>query len=277
MSILVTVENKKTGTEALSKADFRVQEHKEDRLISDVKRMDSGRLQMLLLIDDSAGGAFDTQIQDLKKFIVALPATTEIGIGYMRNGYSQMVSEFTNDHEKAANAIRLPLGAGGADVSPYDSLSDAVKKWPSKDANTRREVIMISSGSEELGGGLPPDNPYVNAGIRDAQKAGVVVYAIYNPGGGHAGHSFWRSSRGQNLLSQLADETGGELYAVGFGPAVSFEPFLNDILKRQQEQYVVSFEASAEKKAGLQQVKISATEKGTSVAAPDKVFVKASM
>ena len=30
---------------------------------------------------------------------------------------------------------------------------------------------MISSGIEGLGGGLPPENPYVNAGIRDAQKA----------------------------------------------------------------------------------------------------------
>ena len=277
VSVLVTVESKGPAKQALSKDEIRVQENRQDRAVSDIKPADSSKLQLLIMVDDSAGGSFDTQIPDLKKFVSSLPANADVGVGYMRNGMTQMVSNFTSDHEKAANTIRLPQGAGGADVSPYDSLSDAIKKWPASDGMTRREVIMISSGIEGLGGGLPPENPYVNAGIRDAQKAGVVVYAIYNPSFGHSGHSLWQANRGQDFLSQLADETGGELYWVGFGSAVSFEPYFADILKRLTEQYVVTFEANAEKKAGLQPIKISSTQKGISIAAPDKVYVKASM
>ena len=77
---------------------------------------------------------------------------------------------------------------------------------------SRREIVMISSGIEGLGGGFTPDNPYVDAGIQSAQKAGVVVYTIYSPSVGHYGHSYWRSTWGQNFLSQLSDETGGEFY-----------------------------------------------------------------
>ena len=277
VSVLITVESKSGSQPVLSSDNIRVQQDRQERPIADLKRLDTGKTQMLVLIDDSAGGDFDSQIPALKKFVNSLAPTVEVGIGYMRNGTAQMTSGFTADHAKAANSIRVALGAGGADVSPYDSLSDAVKKWPQEAGVERKEVVMISSGIEGLGGGLAPDNLYVNAGISDAQKAGVIVYAIYNPGFGHAGHSLWRSTWGQNLLSQLTDETGGELYTVGFGSAVSFDPYLDDILKRQAQQYVLTFESRAENKSGLQQVKITAAQRSFSIAAPDKVYVKASL
>lgn len=277
VSVLITVEAKQANESALSKDDLTIKEARKDRAVSDLRHLSSGNSQILLLIDDSAGGSFDTQIPDLKKFITSLPAGDEVGVAYMHNGLAQMTSEFTADHAQAASTVRLPEGMGGADVSPYDSLSDAIKKWPQKTGFDRREVIMISSGIEGLGGGLPPENPYVNAGIASAQKAGVVVYAIYNPAWGHAGHSFLRATWGQNFLSQLADETGGELYLVGFGSSVSFQPYFDDFIKRQNEQYIVTFEAAAEKKSELQPLKISSTKKGTSIAAPDKVYVKASL
>jgi len=276
-SVVITLESK--GSPSLQAGDISlsVTEEKSVRPITTVKQMSEAPAQMLLLIDDSAGTGFDSQIGSVKKFVTSLPENFEISIGYMHNGTSQMTSEFTADHAKAAASIRLALGVGGADVSPYDSLSDAIKKWPKRADVERREVVMISSGLEGLGGGLPPDNPYVNAGIADAQKAGVVVYAIYNPGSGHEGHSLWRATTGQNFLSQLVDETGGELYQIGFGSAVSFDPYFEDILKRQSQQYVLTFDARPEKKSGLQSVKIRSTEKGMSVAGPDKIYVKASL
>lgn len=234
---------------------------------------DGKGMQLLLLLDDSARGSFDTELPALRQFVTSLPASTEVAIGYMRNGTNQMVADFTKDHEAAAKAIRLVTGPGGADVSPYDSLSEAIKRWPN--GAERREVIMISSGIEGLGGGYNPDNPYVNRGIADAQRAGVVVYTIYTPAAGHFGHSFWRESWGQNFLSQLSDETGGESYMVGFGSPVSFQPFLQQITGQMQHQYLLTFEAKAEKKPGLQPIKVRVTEKDASIAAADKVFVRA--
>ena len=43
-------------------------------------------LQLWLLIDDGSSTSLGTQLGDLKKFVLAQPATTQIGIGYLRNG-----------------------------------------------------------------------------------------------------------------------------------------------------------------------------------------------
>jgi len=275
VSVVVTAEPKRGKTiPPLVPEDIAVKQGRDKRQTTSLEPLGETKLQLLLMIDDSAAGSFDTEIRTLKDFVQALPANAEIGIGYMRNGMTEMTADFTLDHAAAANTIRLANGPGGADVSPYDSLADALKKWPAGNA-ARREIVMISGGIEGLGGGIGSDNPYVNAGIEAAQKAGVIVYTIYSPSAGHAGHSFWRSSWGQNFLSQLSDETGGEFYAVGFGSPVSFEPYLKSILEALQHQYRLTFVARPQPKPGLQPVHIAVIEKDASLAAPDKVFVPA--
>lgn len=279
VSVVVTAEPLHgKETPSLEKDDVAVYQGKDKRRLLSLTPLgqQDRSVQLLLLISDSAQGSFDTEIGILKQFVTSLPASTEIAIGYMRNGTNQMASNFTRDHAEAANSIRVVNGPGGADVSPYDSLSEAIKNWPNRGAE-RREVIMISSGIEGLGGGFTSDNPYVDRAISDAQKAGVVVFTIYTPGVGHFAHTMWRSTWGQNFLSQLADETGGESYMIGFGAPVSFGPFLDSIKERMNHQYVLSFEAKPEKKAGLQPIRVQAVKKTASIAAPDRVFVKASM
>lgn len=275
-SVIATVEPKRGKTiPPVEQQDVMVREGRDQRPVSEFVPL-HGRLQLMLLLDDSARSTFDTEINVLKQFVNALPPDTEVAIAYMRNGIADVTANFTRDHAAAANSIRLALGPGGADVSPYDSLTDAVKKWPNPGAE-RKEVVMISSGIEALGGGFTTDNPYVNAGIESALKAGVVVYTIYDPSVGHLGHSLWRNTWGQNFLSQLSDETGGESYIIGFGSPVSFQPFLDSILFNLQHQYRLTFSARPEKKSGFQPIRVSIMEKDASIAAPDKVFVRAGM
>jgi VWFA-related protein len=275
VSVVITLEPKHGKTiPPIEAQDIQVKEAGERRPVDALSPLAQTPMQLLLLIDDSARGTFDTEIPTLKQFVNSLPPNFEVAIAYMRNGMAQMTSNFTTDHAAAANCIRIALGPGGADVSPYDSLTDAVKKWPANNGE-RKEVIMISSGIEGLGGGWNPDNPYVNAGIQSAQKAGVVVYAIYSPSVGHLGHAFWRNTWGQNFLSQLSDESGGESYMIGYGSPVSFQPFLQQIAAQWQNQYLLTFSAKPEDKPGLQPLKVSVTEKDASVAAPDRVFVRA--
>ncbi|MGA8026121.1 MAG: hypothetical protein WB992_03185 [Bryobacteraceae bacterium] len=278
VSIVVTLEPKHGKTiPPVEPQDITVQEGKDKRPISGLTSLDgNSTMQLMLLIDDSARGSFDTEIGTLKQFIASLPPNCEVAVAYMRNGMAEITANFTRDHAAAANGIRVAFGPGGADVSPYDSLTDAIKKWPDTGAQ-RKEVVMISGGIEGLGGGFNTDNPYVDAGIDSAQKAGVVVYTIYSPSVGHLGHSYWRNTWGQNFLSQLSDETGGEFYVIGFGSPVSFQPFLENILVQLQHQYLLTFEARPEQKSGLQPIKVRVTEKDASVAAPDKVFVRAAM
>ncbi len=279
VSMVVTLEPRRGKTiPPIEQQDLSVSQGKDKRPITGFVPLqgEHAGMQLLLLLDDSASSSIDTQIDTLRQFVKSLPSTTEVGIGYMRNGMAQLTQNFTADHDAAAKSIRVVMGAGGADVSPYDSLSDAIKRWPEKRAE-RREVIMISSGIEGLGGGYTSDNPYVNKGISDAQRAGVIVYTIYTPAIGHYGHSFWRMNWGQNFLAQLSDETGGESYFIGFGAPVSFQPFLDQIVKRFQNQFLLTFMARPERQSGLQPVKVRVIEKDADVAAADRVYVPASL
>ncbi len=278
VSVVVTLEPKRGKTISPVEApDILVLQSRQKRPVTGLTPLgENAKTQLLLLIDDSASGTFGTEIGTLKQFIQSLPPSYEVGVAYMRNGIASFTQQFTADHATAANAVRLAIGPGGADVSPYDSLTDAIKKWPDNGAQCK-EVVMISSGIEGLGGGWDLDNPYVNAGIKSAVKAGVVVYTIYSPSVGHLGHSYWRNNMGQNFLSLLADQTGGEFYAIGFGSPVSFQPFLEAISERQRNQYLLTFESAPAKKSGFQSLKVTIENKDASIAAPQQVWVKASL
>ncbi|HEX4749511.1 MAG TPA: hypothetical protein VH302_08225 [Bryobacteraceae bacterium] len=276
-SVIITLEPKHGKTiPPVEARDLQVKESGERRPVQQLTPLGQSGMQLLLLIDDSARGTFDTEIPTLKQFIMSLPPNFEVGVAYMRNGMAAMSANFTRDHAAAANGIRVAFGPGGADVSPYDSLTDAIKKWPTNNGQGK-EVIMISSGIEGLGGGANPENPYVDAGIRSAQQANVVVYTIYSPSVGHLGHSFWRNTWGQNFLSQLSDETGGESYMIGYGSPVSFQPFLQQIAAQWRNQYRLTFLAKPENKSGLQPLNVTALDKDVSIAHPDRVYIRAGM
>jgi hypothetical protein len=277
VSVVITAEARHgKDVPALESGDLRVREAGANRQITELTHFgQNDHVQILLLIDNSAENNFDVQISSLKQWVNSLPPSVEIGVGYMGNGTVQNAFPMSVDHAGAANSIRVSLGLGGADVSPYDSLSEAIKRWPAGNS-ARKEVVMITSGIEGLGGGPAPQNLYVNRSIQDAQRAGVLVFGIYNPSAGHAGHTLWQISFGQNLLSQLCDETGGESYITTLSPPVSFVQFLDDIVHRLRDQYQLTFVAGAENKGGLQTLKVSVQNKQADVAAPSAVFVKAS-
>jgi hypothetical protein len=53
-------------------------------------------LELFLLVDDSSSTSLGSQLGDLRHFIETQPATTAIGIGYMRNGTVDIVPELHN-------------------------------------------------------------------------------------------------------------------------------------------------------------------------------------
>jgi hypothetical protein len=231
-------------------------------------------LQLFILIDDAANTSLGSQLEDIRQFIHAQPSSTAIGVAYMRNGTADILQNLTNDHPQAAKALRLPLGDAGAAGSPYFSLVDLIKRWP--ESPVRREILMVSDGIDRFGGS-GPSNPYVDSAIEDAQRAGVIIFTIYTPGTGHYGHSFWRLNWGQNYLSQVSDETGGESYYLGFGAPVSLAPYLDDLTHRLTRQYLLTLLAKPERKAGFQQVKLRTEVPNAELVAADRVYVPAGM
>jgi len=230
-------------------------------------RGDQAGLELYVVIDDGEDSDLGIQFNSLKSFIRGQPETTRIGLAYLRNGSANIVAPLTNDHDEIARALRLPLGQAGISASPYMGISDLVKKWPA--ADSRREVLLIASGIDPWS---PPDpqNPYLQKAIADAQRAGILVHSIYYAEAGHLGHSYWRVNWGQNYLSELGDETGGEAYWQGSYSPVSFDPFLKDLTQRLQNQYLLTL-VPGDTKGDLEPVRVTASKTGLSLVAASKI------
>jgi hypothetical protein len=229
-------------------------------------------LQLVVLLDDSSTGNLGLQLNDIKTFMTGLPPTTQVALGYMRNGTPNLVQNFTTDHAQAVKALRLPTGISGSNGSPYFCLSDLVKHWPGGDSNVRREVVMVTDGVDRYSGGhFDPEDPYVQAATSDAQRAGVIVYSIYYRGAGRFDRNALVTDGGQNYLTQLSGSTGGKVYLEGLGNPVSFAPFLSDIQRKLQNQYELSFVSTA--KPGLQSISVKTTQPNTKLEWPSRVQV----
>jgi len=273
--ILVTVEPKHgSKVPDINRDDVMVYQGRDRDQVTDwtPAQGDRGALELFILIDDEANTSLGSQLEDIRQFINAQPSTAKIGVAYMQNGIARVAQEPTSDHTQAANALRLPMGVGGVNASPYFSLSDLVKKWPP--GAERREVLIVSDGIDRYYGEGDLEDPYLQAAIDDAGKAGIVASAIYTPGVGHYGHSYWQNYWGQIYLSQLADKTGGEAYYIGFtGAPVTFAPYLDDVARRLEHQYFLGFLAKPEKKSGWQQIRLSTEIPNVDLVSAGRVYV----
>ena len=240
-----------------------------------LKRL-SGNLadtQLFVLLDDSTrSSSLGTQLPELKTFIESLPATTQIAVGYMRNGSFGMVQTFTADHQKAAGALRLPMGIPGGNASPYFALTDLAKHWPSKEPADRRAVLMLTDGVDRYYGNSMVDDPYVDEAIHDMLKNGVMVYSIYLRGAGVYGRSGWSTNFAQSRLMDVSDETGGHAYFQDFTDPVSIAPFLKDFGDRLNNQYQVTIRPLNGK--GIQPVKVRTELPGVKIQGPTHVYVQ---
>lgn len=269
---IVTIEARNgTKVPSLLPGDVMAKERNQGIPVSDVVAAtgENAGLELFVLVDDSSNATVGSQFGDLTHFMETQPATTAIGVAYLRNGMADVLQNLTADHDRAARSLRVPMMAAGA--SPYLSFSDLIKRWPNTAA--RREVVLVTSGVDALGGTGPMDHPYLDVAIDDAQRNGIIVYAIYMPAVGHAGHSFFQINWGQNNLAQLAEETGGESYLSGFGPPISFAPYLEDVAGHLTHQYRVTLLMKPEAKGSLRTVRFTTEVPNAELVAAKKVFV----
>jgi hypothetical protein len=129
---------------------------------------------------------------------------------------------------------------------------------------------MITNGVDPYNGStsiMNQNSPYVDAAVKDAQRAGVAVYSMYYSDAGMRGGR--TSFSGQSYLAQIAQGTGGTAYYQGVGNPVSMAPYLKQFEKAISETYVASFVAPAGR--GLVQLKVSTKLPKTKLYAPSYV------
>jgi len=262
---------------------------------------DNAALQLMILIDETCDSSTGNSLKDLREFINAQPATTAVGVAYMSNATIQIAQNLTTDHALAANAIRFPRGNLSTTDSPYLSLTQLVKGWPEQ--KVRREVLIITDGIDRVRGEKSSSvGPVVWKGRYDSrtapsritrtvptisidadstsamsQRYGVIVHSIYSSGVGRAGRNAWEIQLGQSGIAKIADETGGEYYALGVQNPISFKPYLDRLQKCFDSQYYLEFMATRRQQASLQRVDILTEVSNSDIAAADNVWVPAGL
>lgn len=259
-------------------------------------RDDNAALQLFVLIDDTCDSSIGNNLNDIREFISAQPASTLVGVAYMSNATIQITQNFTPDHALAAKAIRLPRGSSSAMDSPYLSLVSLVKGWPQQ--KLRREVLMVSDGIDRLRGDnmsggpspapgrpgrmpqpamttMPTISSDADTASNASQQFGVIVHSIYSPGMGRLGRNAWEAQLGQSGVAKIADETGGEYFALGTQNPVSFKPYLERLQKIFDNQYYLVFQAIPQKKGSLQRVRLSTGVSNADLASANNVWVPA--
>jgi hypothetical protein len=239
-----------------------------DGTIADVIPMQGRDRELFVVIDDAANpnDDFSSRLQELRHFVTEQPDHVSIGVAYIQNGALQVVENPTTDHQLAAAALRAPAGTEPA--NPYCAVSDLVQRWERKSMS--REMVLVGTQIDESS---REGRSCMNAetAIQDAERAGVIVYALYSPSPNNVAQLDATSVD----LGQVAYQTGGEAYLIGHSPAQTVEPFLADIAEHLANRYLVKFRLTSNTENGFQAVTFTAGSADQELMAPDKAWIPA--
>ena len=244
--------------------------------------------QVALLIDDGLRSTINQDLNDMKAFFDGLPPGVEVLVGYMQNGTVAVAQPFTTDHAQAAAALRIPGSIRGVSGSPYICLSDFLQHWPGEaqqssgpptivptsqqQPRNARFVLMMTDGVDPYNGSdsvMNQDSPYVEKAARDAQRAGVPVYALYFADAGISGPR--ANFSGQGYLQQVATETGGESLYQGSMTLPSLLPFFKNFTADLARTYIVTFDAPRPENSRVELLRLKVSAPGAKLHAPQTV------
>jgi hypothetical protein len=140
-------------------------------------------------------------------------------------------------------------------------------------------VLMITDGIDRARRGMPwrglSIHPDVDSASDVAMRSGTIIHTVYTPGADRKHRNYWQATNGQMGIAKLSDVTGGESYFLGLQTPVSFKPYLDQLQKVLDNQYLLSFSASPGKKAELRNVTINTEVAGVELASADAAWVPA--
>jgi hypothetical protein len=286
--VTVLTKNFKDPASLVQKEDIIVREGRVRKKVIDwiPARGDHASLQLAIVVDDSSRKSVGNQLEDLKKFILAQPATTDIGVYYCLGSSIRPATQISSDHHAAANALRLPLGSFGNLASSYSAVSELIDGWPVTMA--RREILFLTPGFDVIHHELYSSD--MRAAVEQAQRAGILVHPILVSSVGQLGQF---SEIARSNLDELASETGGAPLVgaltsplmtneeTGGAPlrdtisALNFTPILTRLNVILENQYFLVWETtpSTNKDGELRSFTLRAEDNSLKIIAPTKVFV----
>jgi len=269
--VTLRLREERPSSEELRTVNFVVTEDGErQEILSTRSAADRAPLALTLLIQDDLVSSVGLEINGLANFIRRLPQGSLVQVGYLRSGSLQLRQKFTTDLERAAKALRIPIGAASAaPYNPYVQIYDSLKRYGGVPLGTRRAVLVVSDGldlSRGFDSSSPSQSTDLERAISEAQRRSVAIYGIYAPTVGSGGNTTLVNNA-QGSLSRLAQETGGKAFFQGSGAPVSFDPFLRQLSDSLSRQFALTY-LSTHADKGFHRIKIEATEADAEIKYP---------
>jgi len=227
-----------------------------------------GPAEVYVLIDNAANYDFGSKLAELRGFVNAQPASTAIGLAFIKDGELSVAQTPVKDHQLVARALRAPSGSEPG--NPWCALSNLIGSWPRN--GERREVLMITSGMD---GTATRVDACANAEtvIDLAQRTGVSVYAIYHPAADYDKKEWRDVDAGVVKLAHVCYETGGEAYFISHSAMETIAPFLDDIAEHLANQYLMTVVFDSAPEPGFREVYLHTASPALELMAPTKVWV----
>jgi VWFA-related protein len=253
----------------LQMVDLSVSEDGDPQTILSVRAIgNNSPLTLAVLIQDDLVQSVANEMKPIGEFIRRLPKNSRVLVGYLRTGSLQVRQKFTTDLEKAAKALRSPLGVATAGPSsPYIEVVDAIKRFDAQPSG-RRAILLVSDGldiSRGIDSSSATQSIDLQRAINDAQRRGIAVYAFYSPS--VATPNAILTANAQSSLQRLADETGGRAFFQGTGAPVSFDPFLKNLTSSLETQIALTY-LSTHPDKGFHRIKIRSATPGVELEHP---------
>ena len=157
--------------------DLQVFEDGERQEILAIRGAGRSPLTLAVLIQDDLVSSVSNEIRGIAAFVRKLPPGSRVMVAYLSSGSLRVRQRFTNDLERAAKSLRIPLSSTAA--SPYNPFSltrDAVKRFESQPVG-RRAVLLVSDGidlSRGFSNSSPATSVDLQRTVNEAQRLGVA-------------------------------------------------------------------------------------------------------
>ncbi len=271
VTIPITIRVKGTTPEPeLRMVDLAITEDGDPQTILHIRSIGSNApITLAVLIQDDVVSSIANEIKPLAEFIRGLPRGSRVLVGYVRGGSLQVRQKFTTELERAANSLRIPLGAASAaPYNPYVEVIEALRRFDSQPSG-RRAILLVSDGldtSHGVDSSSASQSLDLQRAIREAQRRSVAIYAFYAPTVSSAGSSLLIGNA-QGALKRLSDETGGQAFFQGTGTPVSFDPFIKSLDVALDRQVALTY-LSTHPGKGFHRVEVKSSAAGVEIAHP---------
>lgn len=268
MTIPVIIRVKGKPEAEFNLIDLAVTEDGDAQTVLSIRAFGASPLTLAVLIQDDLVSSTSNEIKPMAEFIRSLPKGSRVLIGYLRSGSLQVRQKFTTDLDKAAKALRPPVGfASAAPFNPYIEVIEAIKRFEAQPTG-RRAILLVSDGldvSRGVDSSSATQSLDLQRAINEAQRKSIAVYAFYAPTVGTNNSILVTAAQG--ALNRLADETGGRAYFQGTGAPVSFDPFIRELGASLEKQIALTY-LSTHPDKGFHRIHVKSSSPGVEVDHP---------